>query len=203
MEGGRRGAERWLDRQVSVLSTRPSISRQDHLLYNILLYSGGNELRQQHERGRKIDRSLLLSSAIFCSKPSVSARAFRRLLRFVAGLEDYARINALQPERRLAFPELAQEDLKRSCLFCFVNLKHTCLDSEWHSFFTCPASEEPRHIFLATFPRFHNLLFPGYETEGHSLDQITSLAKIIHEAKLSRYLTRACPFCNWHPCLQT
>ena len=99
--------------QVSVLSMRPSISRQDHFLYNVFLYSGGDELRRQHEDGRNIERSLLLSSAIFCSKPSVSTRTFRRLLRFVAGLEDYARTNAHQPERRLAFPELAQEDLKR------------------------------------------------------------------------------------------
>ena len=115
---------RWLDRQVSVLSMRPLISRQDNLLYTILLYSGGDELRRQHEDGRNIDRSLLPSSAIFCSKPSVSTRTFRRLLRFVAGLEDYARTNAHQPERRLAFPELAQEELTRSCLFCSVNLKH-------------------------------------------------------------------------------
>ena len=148
--------------------------------------SGENELRQQLEDGSNIDRSLLLSSAIFCSKPSVSTRTFRRLLRFVAGLEDFARTNAHQPERRLAFPELAQEELKRSCLFCFVNLKHTFLGSEWHNFSTCPACEEPRHIFLDTFPRFHNLFFPGYEIEGpsHSLDQITSPAEIIHETKL-------------------
>ena len=200
---------RWLNRQISVLSTRPSISRQDHLLYNILLYSGCNELRQQHQDGRNIDRSLLLSSALFCTKPSVSARSFRRLLRFVAGLEDFARTNAHQPQRRRIFPELGQEDLKRSCLFCFVNLKHTVLDSEWHSFFSCPACEEPRQIFIDTFPRFHNLFYPGYETEEpfsdfieaspqQSLDQstlpnyklqISRLAKIIHEARFNRYLT--------------
>ena len=87
------------------------------MLYNILLYSGCNELRQQHQDGRNIDRSLLLSSALFCTKPSVSARSFRRLLRFVAGLEDFARTNAHQPQRRRIFPELGQEDLKRSCLF--------------------------------------------------------------------------------------
>ena len=124
------GQSRWLNRQISVLSTRPSISRQDHLLYNILLDSGCNELRQQHQDGRNIDRSLLLSSALFCTKPSVSARSFRRLLRFAAGLEDFARTNAHQPQRRRIFPELGQEDLKRSCLFCFVNLKQTVLDSE-------------------------------------------------------------------------
>ena len=153
--------------------------------------------------------SLLLSSALFCTKPSVSARSFRRLLRFAAGLEDFARTNAHQPQRRRIFPELGQEDLKRSCLFCFVNLKQTVLDSEWHSFFDCPACEEPRHIFIDTFPRFHNLFYPGYETEEpfsdfieaspqQSLDQstlpnyklqIARLAKIIHEARFNRYLT--------------
>ena len=99
------------------------LSAGPFIVQHFIIFWRGRTPRQ-HEDGRNIDRSLLLSSAIFCSKPSVSARAFRRLLRFVAGLEDYARINAHQPERRLAFPELAQEDLKRSCLFCSVNLKH-------------------------------------------------------------------------------
>ena len=68
------------------------------------------------------------------------------------------------------------------------------------SFFDCPACEEPRHIFIDTFPRFHYLFYPGYETEEpfsdfieassqQPLDQITSLAKIIHEARFNRYLT--------------
>ena len=113
----------------------------------------------------------------------------------MAGLEDFARTNAHQPERRLAFPELAQEELKRSCLFCFVNLKHTFLGSERHNFSTCPACEEPRHIFLDTFPRFYNLFFPGFESEGQSMDQITSLAKIIHEGRFSRYLTNELARC--------
>ena len=81
---------------------------------------------------------------------------------------------------------------------------YTC--SEWHSFFDCPACEEPRHIFIDTFPRFHNLFYPGYETEeqfsgfieaspqqpfdqpNYKLES-TRLAKIIHDARFNRYLT--------------
>ena len=77
------------------------------------------------------------------------------------------------------------------------------------SFFDCPACEEPRHIFIDTFPRFHYLFYPGYETEEPFSDfieaspqqsfdqstlpnyklQIARLAKIIHEARFNRYLT--------------
>ena len=130
--------------------------------------------------------------AIFCTKPSVSARSFRRLLRFAAGLEDYARTSVHYPRRNI-FPELAREDLKRTCLFCYVHCNHKTLDSEWHSFFSCPACENPRHIFCKTFPRFYDLFFPQHdplhETAGPTQDQITSLANIIYEARFSRNLT--------------
>ena len=90
---------------------------------------------------------------------------------------------------RSAFPELARNDLKRSCVFCLVYLKSSCLDSEWHSFFSCPACENPRHIFCKAFPRFYDLFFPQHETAGPTQDQITSLANIIYEARFSRNLT--------------
>lgn len=35
-----------------------------------------------------------------------------------------------------------------TCLFCYVHCNHMTLDSEWHSFFSCPACENPRPYFL-------------------------------------------------------
>ena len=70
---------------------------------------------------------------------------------------------------------------------------HKTLDSEWHSFFSCPACENPRHIFCKAFPRFYDLFFPQHdplqEAAGPTQDQITSLANIIYEARFSRNLT--------------
>ena len=91
--------------------------------------------------------------------------------------------------RRPQFPELAREELKRTCLFCYVYHNELILDSEWHSFFSCPACDSPRYIFREAFPRFYDMFFPHYETAGPTDDQITSLAQIIHEAKFSRNLT--------------
>ena len=183
---------RWLDRQLSVLSKRPKISQQDVLLFHILLFGKEDDFRQIVENRRNIDRSCLSLDAIFSTKHSVSVRSFRRLLRFAAGLEDYARTSGHYPRRHI-FPELAREDLKRTCLFCYVHCNHKILDSEWHSFFSCPACENPRHIFCKAFPRFYDLFFPQHdplhETAGPTQDQITSLANIIYEARFSRNLT--------------
>ena len=110
--------KRWLGRQVSVLTCRPECSRQDYLLFLLLLVSCDDRLRLLIVIRSNIDRSLLLTSPIFATKPTVGTDHFRRLLRFTAGLEDFARINAHHP-RRHAFPELADNYLKRTCLYCF------------------------------------------------------------------------------------
>ena len=64
---------------------------------------------------------------------------------------------------------------------------------EWRSFFSCPACENPRHIFCKTFPRFYDLFFPQHdplqEAAGPTQDKITRLANIIYEARFSRNLT--------------
>ena len=126
--------------------------------------------------------------AIFCTKPSVSVRSFRRLLRFAAGLEDFARTSGHYSRRHL-FPELAREELKRTCLFCSVHCNQTTLDLEWNSFFSCPACDSPRYIFFGLFPRFYDMFFPHYESAGPTKDQLTSLANIIFEARFSGKLT--------------
>ena len=71
----------------------------------MLFVAGGDQLRLSVETGGRIDHKQLLSCALFSSKPSVSTKCFRRLLRFAAGLEDFARTNAHFP-RRKDFPLL-------------------------------------------------------------------------------------------------
>ena len=83
-------------------------------LFHSLIVSCDDRLRLLVDNRNNIDRSLLLTSPIFDTKPSVGAGSFRRLLRFTAGLEDYARTNA-HHRRRHAFPKLADESLKRTC----------------------------------------------------------------------------------------
>ena len=90
-------------------------------------------------------------ACIFRTKPSVSTVAFRSLLRFLAGLEDFARVNAHYP-RRVQFPVLAEERFKRHCLYCLINRNIFVLDSEWHALFNCPSCAAPRALFTHIFP---------------------------------------------------
>ena len=145
--------KRWLDRQISVLTMRPTVFQQDFLLYHILLFAGGDSLQEQVDDRRNIDRSLLLASAIFCSKPSVGTQSFRKLLRFVAGLEYFARKSG-HWKLRPRFPEVDGDNVKRACLYCFIHHKILLFDSEWQSFLSCPACKGPRDIFSHGFPRF-------------------------------------------------
>ena len=127
-------AQRWEDRQVSLLRNSPSIFQQDFLLYHIVRI----RFREAHD--------LVLPTYIFRTKPSVSTVAFRSLFRFLAGLEDFARVNAHYPRRRL-FPVLADDRLKRHCLYCIIRAGKFILDSEWHALFECPCCVAPRSLF--------------------------------------------------------
>ena len=91
-------------------------------------------------------RDLVLPTYIFRTKPSVSTVAFRSLFRFLAGLEDFARVNAHYPRRRL-FPVLADDRFKRHCLYCIIRAGKFILDSEWHALFECPCCDAPRSLF--------------------------------------------------------
>ena len=78
--------------------------------------------------------------------------------------------------------------------FCLVDLNQPFLQPDWHDFFFCPACSGPRDIFRDTFPRLYYMFFPGYETEDHLRDYITSLAKTVRPPKVSevrfiRYIT--------------
>ena len=176
--------QRWQARQVSLLRTRLRDSQQDYFLFHLLLQNGGDQLKDTVAARQNIDRSLLMSSALFCMKPSVSTCSFRRLLRFAAGLEDYARVNAHHP-RRKAFPRLSEDTLRRTGLFCFTKTNMLFDDTEWHSFFVCPCAAKPRELFVDAFPRFYDKFFPSEPRES----LIVSMAEIFLEAKFNFHLT--------------
>ena len=106
----------------------------------------------------------------------------RMLLRFTAGLEDFARTNA-HHSRRHAFPKLADDSLKRTCLFCFANVNVYVEDIEWHSVFFFPCTVKPRELFIQACPRFYSIFFPASPPER------SIVSKIFLEARSNRYLT--------------
>jgi hypothetical protein len=138
--------ERWVGRQVSVLRSAPSLHQQDYVLFHIVCARLGAGIDVAN-----VARQDISTTCIFRTKPSVSTAAFRSLLRFLAGLEDFARINAHYP-RRAAFPMLGTDRVKRQCLYCLVRRNVSVLDSEWHALFSCPSCVAPRTLFAHIFP---------------------------------------------------
>jgi exonuclease III len=139
-------AQRWRQRQLAVLQNRPAVTQQDYTLYHIIL----------KREGLDHDFSLpllveLSTKPIFVARPYIGTYTFRRFLRFLCGVEDFARVNA-HYTRREAHPILTREDCKRACLSCLVRRGCIVLDSEWHSLFECPLTEAPRKLFSHRFP---------------------------------------------------
>ena len=123
-----------------MLQARPTVSQQDYTLFHVLLAREGP--------GDDFVLPLpsrLSSKPVFSAQPTVGTTSFRRLLRFLCGLEDFARINA-HFRRREAHPLLSRDDCKRACLSCLVRRNRIVLDSEW------PLSVAPRNLFSHAFP---------------------------------------------------
>ena len=76
-----------------------------------------------------------------------SLGAARVLLRTLAGLEDFARVNSHYARREL-HRGLAERSLQRDCLFCIHKSGYPHLDSEWHSVFDCSLHAKAREEFL-------------------------------------------------------
>ena len=98
------------------------------MIYNILAARIGVDFNLDNINSQ---RDNLCSSVIFRIKPTVGTSMFRILLRFLAGLEDFARVNA-HYSRRDKYPDLANPAFKRSCLSCRLRCNINIIDSEWH-----------------------------------------------------------------------
>ena len=87
-----------------------------------------------------------LAGPVFPLFPQADTGAVRVLLRMLAGMEDFARVNAHYPRRKI-HPALSNDRLKHSCLYCLINSSEIKEDSEWHAFCECPGAGAARERF--------------------------------------------------------
>ena len=126
----------WKERQLSVLNRPPSDRQQDFILHAIL--------RKLNNQTRNTT-----SEHIFPFMPTVEANSFQSLLRFLAGMTDFARVHSQQHRLDKSFcgTQLRGFPHRRCCLFCWHYRRWLHIDSEWHSFFACPYTERVRRRF--------------------------------------------------------
>ena len=116
------------ERQNAMLRTPPTDSQQDYVLYTLLREMGS------------------LDNAVFEILPQADTGAVRALVCTLAGVDDFARVNA-HYLRRKDHPTIAQDAFKRCCLACLTHRGTRVLDSEWHAFFECPFTSGARQRF--------------------------------------------------------
>ena len=136
----------WSSRQEALFAKPPNMEQQDFILISIL-----RRLTEETAQGRLIP----LQGAIFPCVPSIGHDMLQKLLRFLSGMTDFARVNA-HNTRWNSLPGLRESDLKRVCLFCWTRDKRKFRDSEWHSVFDCKLCSAPRNRFrlaLRSFPQ--------------------------------------------------
>ena len=127
----------WKERQGALLQSPPTDKQQDFVLHAIL-----RNLNQNTQ-----DK---ISDPIFPFVPDVEANAFQSLLRFLAGMEDFARVHSQHcriDKKFCTYTVLRDFSERRYCLFCWHYKHWEHLDSEWHSLFACPYIEKVRRKF--------------------------------------------------------
>ena len=127
----------WKERQGALLQSPPTDKQQDFVLHAIL-----RNLNQNTQ-----DK---ISDPIFPFVPDVEANAFQSLLRFLAGMEDFARVHSQHcriDKKFCTYTVLRDFSERRYCLFCWHYKHWEHLDSEWHSLFACPYVEKVRRKF--------------------------------------------------------
>ena len=127
-------ALRWRTRQVDVMCARPAKFQHDIFLAHLIGVRNGLNLqtllnRNSVTRLTPEERRNLSTLPVFATKPGVSTRAIRILLRFLAGKEDFARRNGHFKRRRSHSQQLQTDEVKR---YCFI--------------FLCPASDRGRRL---------------------------------------------------------
>ena len=135
----------WKRRQNQVLRAPPSIHKQDYPLHALLKMACSPADLQQLAQPRR-EMVAPLSETIFTVLPSADTEAVRVMLRTLAGMEDFARVNA-HHDRRAVFPDLSLACFKHCCLYCLVNLGQSVVDSEWHAVCECPSVSAARTRF--------------------------------------------------------
>jgi len=143
----------WKERQISLLQSRPTDKQQDFVVHAILRKLNNNS-------------QTTIADPIFPFVPDVEANAFQKLLRFLAGMEDFARVHSQHCRVEKKFCGTVIRDFgqaqRRYCPFCYYYRAWKHLDSEWHSFFACPYTEQVRRRFRLA------LRSSGLDTQLHS-----------------------------------
>ena len=90
-----------------------------------------------------------VAEPVFPFLPTVEANAFQALLRFLAGMEDFARVHSqhIRIDKKFCSDKIRDFPHRRCCLFCWYYRRWKHVDSEWHSFFPCPYIEGVRRKF--------------------------------------------------------
>jgi hypothetical protein len=143
----------WRERQVSILSAKPTKYKQDYFLLHFLCVQNDISMTRLDGPPLSVDEIRRLSvSPVFIAKFNVSTIAVRTCLRFLAGLEDFARTNGHWKRRRSHSQYLSVEATHRLCLACLARRQLRMLDSEWHALFECPFNATPRALFAHKYP---------------------------------------------------
>ena len=101
---------------------------------------------------------------MFLSVNGVSHAHLQELLRFLGGVGDFARWNAHQPRWSKINGLREAENLKRTCLFCWVRNRARYSDSEWHALFDCPTCSAPRKRFRLAVQSFPSAMIVQPQT---------------------------------------
>ena len=125
-----------------------------------------------------------MQGSIFGTMPQANTGAVRILLRTLSGLEDFARVNAHHPRRGI-HPSLANDQLKRSCLYCMTYSSEIIEDSEWHAICECPCFASARNRFC-----FSTKLNINYPAPCSVNDLCSLVAAVAGDARLSGELAR-------------
>jgi hypothetical protein len=173
-------SRQWRERQINILCKKPKPTQQDFLLSYIIRARNGlcPTVGSWENIGRNPtsdEKQRLNVVPIFNCKPGVSTAAIRTLLRFLAGLADFARCNAHFKRKTSHRIFLTDDKFKRLCLSCLVRRKVEIIDSEWHALFECPLNSAPRALFSYAYP-LHHFGFP----ETCALDCLVALVQQSH-----------------------
>ena len=140
----------WQVRHCGVLSARPLLTQQDHIVFHILLTPGSGQLRDNVDGHIAVGPHGTLRAPIFARCLGVNTDACGEKLRTLAGMENFARTNA-HFFRWDTHPTLRYSACERLCLHCLLDLPDQRLHSEWHAFLDCPLTEKaPREFVLLT-----------------------------------------------------
>ena len=118
-------------RQAVLRAAPPTLYQQDYIFARIMSH---------------FERTAV-TAAVFPILPTAPTGSIRVMLRTLAGMEDFARVNS-HHARAGTHPGLSEHSFGRKCLSCYYRRGTLTLDSEWHSILACPLHDKTRREFI-------------------------------------------------------